>query len=30
MVRISASGNAIDEVLVGGKGYLVGEKLINI
>jgi len=30
MVRLSVSGNAIDEVFVGGKGYLSGEKCIDI
>jgi len=30
VVRLFVSGNDIDKVLVGGKGYLVGEKFINI
>ena len=30
IVRLSASGDDIGKVLVGGTGYLVGQKLINI
>ena len=30
IVRLSASGDTINEVLVGGTGYLAGEKLVNI